>query len=326
MQVSKRIRTLQEKRRIVLDNILLATDSSDSSKVALRYALELARHYDAKIYIVRGVPMDSVQSLANDARQETQDEARSFADRYTKELRLSGMLDGVRHAVLVGEEGDKVLPTLLETLEFDLAVNGVANCEGETILLEPTIEEVIRRSQCPVLNVGSRFHSRANGEMKHILFATDFSLESLEASRYALSLAQEFQTRLTLLHVVEGFEPKLLDKKALIAKPYELWLGKLVPDEAQLWCELDLVVEFGRPGERILQVAWENHAHLIVVGARGLERLTAPGLNVRKLMCNAWCPVLTVSGALDNWNQERFWRAAAAASESQNREMVMQEI
>jgi nucleotide-binding universal stress UspA family protein len=157
----------------------------------------------------------------------------------------------------------------------------------------------------------------ADGEVTNILYATDFSAESLEASRFALSLAQEFQARLTLLHVVEGLEPTLLDERARIARPYRLWLGKLVPDEARLWCELEFAVEFGRPAERILQVAWENHADLVVVGARGLDRLTAPGLNVRKVMCNAWCPVLTVSGVLASQKQERFWRAAASASDNQ---------
>ena len=158
--------------------------------------------------------------------------------------------------------------------------------------------------------------------MKSIVFATDFSPESLEASRDALSLAQEFQARLTLLHVVEGFEPRPSDEKAYVARPYKLWLSKLVPDEARLWSELDFAVEFGRPADRILQVAWENHADLIVVGARGLDRLTSPGLNVRKVMCNAWCPVLTVSGVLESQKLERFWRAAAAASESQEQEMI----
>lgn len=150
---------------------------------------------------------------------------------------LSGTFEGVRHEILAGEEGKKALPSLLRTQKFDLAVSGVANCQGQTVRSEPTIEEVIRKWQCPLLNVGSGFHGSAEDGMKHILFATDFSPESLEASRYALLLAQEFQGRLTLMHVVEGFEPTLLDQRALIAKPYELWLGKLVPDEAQLWCD-----------------------------------------------------------------------------------------
>jgi len=321
MKAPREIGTQQEGKRLVLDNILFATDFSPASEVGLRYALALARHYQGKIYIVPAVAMDPVEAIANDTRQRAFDESRTRAMGGVAELQLSGQLDGVRHELPIGEGADTALPRMLENQEFDLAINGVGCREGQTLLLEPTVEEVIRKSQCPVLTIGSQFHDTADGELKNIVYATDFSPESLEGARYALSLAQEFQARLTLLHVVEGLEPTLLDERAQIAKPYKLWLGKLVPDEARLWCELEFAVEFGRPAERILQVAWENHADLVVVGARGLDRLTSPGLNVRKVMCNARCPVLTVSGAMDSEKQERFWRAAAAASESQEQEI-----
>ena len=324
MKLLNGIGTRKEKARLVLDNILFATDFSASSKVGLRYALALTRRYHGKIHMVPAATMDFVEAIADDARQKAFEEARSAAIRWVAELRLSGQLDGVQHEL--GEEAERALPRLIEEPVFDLAINGAGCREGQTILLEPTVEAVIQRSQCPVLTVGSHLYDSADGNLKNIVYATDFSPESLEASRYALSLAQEFQARLTLLHVVEGLEPTLLDEKAQIGKPYKLWLGKLVPDEARLWCELQFLVEFGRPAERILQVAWENHADLIVLGARGVDRLTTPGLNVRKVMCNAWCPVLTVSGALDSHKQERFWRAAAAASNSQEQELIEEAI
>ena len=326
MELLDGVSTQKERTRLVLNNILVATDFSSSSEMALKYALALARHYHAKVHIIQAVALDSVEAIASDARQRALDEERSFAISCAKKLRVSGKLDGVRHQVLVGEEGESILRTLLQNQDFDLYVNGVGNSEGHMLLLEPTVEEAIRRSQCPLLSVGSSFHASFDGELKSIVFATDFSPESLEASRYALSLAQEFQARLTLMHVVEGFEPRPSDEKAHAARPYKLWLSKLVPDEARLWSELDFAVEFGRPADRILQVAWENRADLIVVGAHGLDRLTSPGLNVRKVMCNAWCPVLTVSGVLDSEKLERFWRAADAASESQKQQMIAEVI
>ena len=326
MKLLDGIETRREKARLVLDNILFATDFSPASEVGLRYALMMARHYHAKIYMVPAAAMDFVEAIADDARQKALEEARTAAVRWVTELRRSGHLDGVRHELSVGEEAEKALPRLLEEQVFDLAINGAGCREGQTLLLEPTIEAVIQRSQCPVLTIGSHLYGPANGSLTNIVYATDFSPESLEASRYALSLAQDFQARLILLHVVEGLEPTLRDEKTPIAKPYKLWLGKLVPDEARLWCELEFLVEFGRPAERILQVAWENNADLIVFGARGLDRMGLAGLNSREVMCNTWCPVLTVSGALDSHKQERFWRAAAAASNSQEQELIEEAI
>ena len=322
MRAFERMEISEPSARLVLNNILFATDFSAASEVTLRYALALSRHYHSEIYMVPAVVMDSVEAIADDARREAFEKSRARAVNWVAKLEVSGMLDRVRHEVPTGEANEKPFSAQIASQSFDLAINGIGCREGKTVLLEPTVEQAIRNSGCPVLTIGSQFRASKNGEVKNIVYATDFSAESLEASRYALSLAQEFQARLTLLHVVEGLEPTLLDERARIAKPYKLWLRKLVPDEARLWSELDFAVEFGRPAERILQVAWENHADLVVLGARGLDRLTSPGLNVRKVLCNALSPVLTVSGALAEHKQERFWRAAAAASDAQSEEIL----
>jgi nucleotide-binding universal stress UspA family protein len=320
MRVLERTNQPEETTRLALDKILFATDSSPASEVGLRYALTLARQYHAGIYMVPAVAIDSVDAIADETRRGAMRDSRTRAIDWVAELQLSGQLDGVRHEMSTGE-GDNGPSHLLQNQAFELAINGVGRRDGQTVVMEPAVEDLVLRSECPVLTIGSQIDGAADGKIKNIVYATDFSAESLEAARYALSLAQEFQAALTLLHVIEGLEPTLLDEKARMAKPYKLWLGKLVPDEARLWCELEFAVEFGRPAERILQVAWENHADLVVVGARGLDRLTSPGRSVRKVMSNSLCPVLTVSGTLDGEQHQRFWRAASAASESQHHEV-----
>jgi nucleotide-binding universal stress UspA family protein len=314
----------RETARLVLANILFATDFSLASEVGLRYALALARHYHGKVHIVPAASMDLAQAIANDARKRALDRLGNQVSGWVAQAERSGQLNGVRYEIHAGESDEEALSRLLENPNFDLAINGVGCHEGQTVLLEPTVEQVIQRSECPVLTMSAQFKGTPDCRINSILYATDFSPESLEASRYAVSLAQEFEARLTLLHVGEELGPALPDERARIAKAYQLWLGKLVPDEARLWCELEFAVEFGRPAERILQVAWENHVDLIVLGARGLDRLTSPGQNVRKVICHAWCPVLTISGALAGHKQERFWRAAAAASESQTQEILQE--
>ena len=322
MKILDVIGTQQEKARLVFDNILFVSDFSPASEVGSRYALTLARHYHGRIYVVPAAAMDFREQVTDGARQQAIEQAESSAIRWATEMRLSGQMGGVRHELSIEEDTMKVLPRLLQEQSFDLVINGASSREGQTLLLKPTLAEAIQVSTCPLLSIGPQVYHSADGELKTIIYATDFSQESLEASRYAVSLAQEFQARLVLLHVVEGLEPTLLDERTQIAKPYKLWLEKLVPDELRLWCEVEFAVEFGRPAERILQTAWENQADLVVVGAQGLDQLTSPGLNVRKVMCNAACPVLTLSATLSNQKQKRFWKAASAASESQHRELV----
>jgi nucleotide-binding universal stress UspA family protein len=314
MQMPERIKEKPESSRLVFDNILFATDLSVASEVNLHYAITLARQYHGKIYIVPAIDMDAISAIGDSARQEALHKARTRVSDWAERGPISNQLCYVRHEIFVGQESERAVARLVEQQAFDLAVNGVAFRPGEAVVLEPTLEEAVRRTRCPVMTAGSDVQATNDGKVQTFVYGADFSPESLEASRYAISLAQEFQARLILLHVVEGAEPTMLGDRERAARPYALWLSKLVPDEARLWSELEFAVEFGRPAERILQVAWESHATLIVLGAHGLERLVTPGRNVRQVMCNSWCPVITVRGTLEGEKQERFWRAAQAAS------------
>ena len=58
MELLDGVRTQKEQTRLVLNNILFATDFSPSSEMALRYALTLARHYHAKIHIIQALARD----------------------------------------------------------------------------------------------------------------------------------------------------------------------------------------------------------------------------------------------------------------------------
>ena len=87
---------------------------------------------------------------------------------------------------------------------MDLLVIGTTGRTGlGKVLLGSVAEEAIRESSCPVLAVGPRAPSDENVHVQNILYATDFSTDSLLAAPYALSFAEKFRARLSLLHVIE---------------------------------------------------------------------------------------------------------------------------
>ena len=115
------------------------------------------------------------------------------------------MLETVPHEVTV-TEGDlwPALSEIVNKQKTDLIVMGTHGRTGVSrALLGSAAEEIFRKASCPVLTVGP--HVSRNTErrlaMKEILFATDFSPESLAALPFAVSLAQEHQSNLTLLNV-----------------------------------------------------------------------------------------------------------------------------
>jgi nucleotide-binding universal stress UspA family protein len=162
-------------------------------------------------------------------------------------------------------------------------------------------EEIFRTVTCPVLTVGPHSDSShgAGAEIREILYATDFASVSPAAADYAVSLAQEFQARLILMHVIP--EPKagdLVSASDVTTAAREL-LRKLVSEEAQAWCKPEYFVERGNPADRILEFARLRESNLIVLGVKPEEGLPGaathlPIATAHKVVSRAPCPVLTV--------------------------------
>ena len=154
---------------------------------------------------------------------------------------------------------------------------------------------VVLHVKPPVVNHSDSF--RAN--VRDILFATDFASETPAAAAYAISLAQEFQARLTMLHVVPEGKPGELVSWSDVRDSSKQLLHKLVPDEAELWRKPEYFVERGDADERILDLANVREVDVIVLGAqpeRGVPGAAThlPIATAHKVVAHAKCPVLTV--------------------------------
>ncbi len=285
---------------ISLKNILLATDFSPCSEAALPYALSVARRYGAKLYAAHVltpdvhplVPPASWESLAELVERQMESEAQ----------RLDEQLKGIPHE-LVFRAGDiwEVLSDTIEKNEIDLLVVGTHGRTGvQKLLMGSVAEEIYRQAARPVLTVGP--HVSANPEdvvdLHEILYATDFSRESLAALPYAVSLAQEHQAQLDLLYVLERADASIKDAE-LSAVSLLHRLHVLVPPEAELWCHPKYFMKYGAPADQILELATMWRADLIVLGVRRgtgpiLAATHVPMGTAHKVVSQAKCPVLTV--------------------------------
>ncbi len=299
---------------ISLKNILLATDFSEASAAALPYAAAIGRRYGSQLHVVHMLsPAYIIPSVPDSPVTPDSIHEAAHADAQQQMDALAASLKNLAHHTYVGEgEVWDGLSEIIRTQEIDLVIVGTHGRSGVgKLLLGSKAEEILRQAPCPVLTVGPKVSGRAKlpalaAEAKEIapveiavrqiVYATDFSPESLAAAPFATSLAQEFQARLTLLHVIEKFTDK--DRRP---KPLELMLQrleKLVPEEARLWCSPRPSVQFGPPAECILQEALTSRADLIVLGVRAAAgHLGAathlPWTTAHKVIANAHCPVLT---------------------------------
>lgn len=295
--------TVSAPPRIKLQNILFATDFSPSAQTILSHALDVARRYGAMLYTVHMLP----QMMFVDAPQPDPEQIRLAAERGLFGLMNSAALKDVKHRELI-EEGEipEVISKLVRKHDIDLIVIGTGGRQGlGKLLLGSVAEDIFRHAECPVLTVGphaTRWES--DGNLRHILFATDFGPESMHGLPYAVSLAEENRARLTLLHVARepGIalpEPEpgampVVDPSEVTAST-EKQLRRLISEGTQLWHEPAYMVQFGSPAETIVRIAAPT-VDLIVLGVKRPTVLTkhlSEGV-AYKVVCYAPCPVLSV--------------------------------
>jgi nucleotide-binding universal stress UspA family protein len=161
-------------------------------------------------------------------------------------------------------------------------------------LLGSIAEEAMRESRCPVLTVGPQSHRAEDIEFRQILYATDFSADSLVALPYVFAFAKNYGSRLILVHGFEG----LTESPYLHRQMAKVRLRELVFNQADFVAEPEIIVEMGSPAEVVLKAAHDVTADLIIIGAHGaggLPRVASHfGSIAHKIVCRAVCPVLTV--------------------------------
>jgi len=272
------VHAVEAGKRIALKNVLFATDFSPCSNAALAYALSVARRYGAALHAAHVMPTKA--QMLSMAPENWPAVAEEIDKRTQADIeQLEKQFQGLPHDVLTprGKVAD-ALAQIIEGREIDLLVLGTHGRSGVgKLFLGSVAEEIFRRAACPVLSVGPNVSCNPDGEIQfqHIVFATDFSEDSLAALPYAVSLAEEDQAQLALLYVVEQPAAGIADLEEFKASLMRR-LQELVPPEAEPWCHAECLLEFGQqfapPAERILEIAGDQAADLIVLGVRPVQR------------------------------------------------------
>lgn len=291
------MKTLETKSQIALKNILFATDLDVSASLALPFAVALAVRCGAKLYAAHVIPQEAYAFAQPESVERILKEAQDYAA-----YALSQLINPLRHRgqcceALVGN-GDvaEVLREFAQNHAADLAVVGTSSRAGfGKVLLGSTAEEIIRGAPCPVLTVGPHVMVAASAGVQSIVCAADFSPASFRAAEFAFSLAHEYQAHLTLVHVVEGV---LRKSPHLAIQLTEKRLREMIPPEPELVYEPEVIVEIGPVADRILGVAKDASADIIVMGVRGARAFAQTashfGSIAHRVVSLAACPVLTV--------------------------------
>jgi nucleotide-binding universal stress UspA family protein len=288
------------------ERILCPLDFSEFSLRAYDYAQSLARHYEAKLFVGHVLsPLYTAYPTYDfpETAQALYQDLRVHAERQLQDFVKARTPNGfpIETAVCEGQVTESIL-TFAASHQVDLIVIGTHGRHGfDHFLLGSVTEKVLRKARCPVLTVHKPAHdfvAPANGgepvHLRKIVFATDFSRHADQALGYALSLAQEYEAELTLLHVLEDIPPSW--DLSTVSADVVARLEKPVPPEAREWCAIKSRLRVGRPYQEIVRYTLESGADLVILGVRGRHALDLAlfGSTTHRVIQQAPCPVLAV--------------------------------
>jgi nucleotide-binding universal stress UspA family protein len=288
--------------RIVFQHILCPVELSPESDGALRYGIALARAYNAKLFVINCVDKYTVGSPSQ--RQHIK-EVLDTAVR--KHLRLPAPDDFVWEVRLVDGDPKTAIPQAAAELRIDLIAMRSRRRPVAAALLGSTAESICRTAPCPVMithPVEQDWAGITTNEidLRRVLVAYDFSSDSELALSYGLSLAQEYQAEVHMLHVLPARSVKPAAPEIAFLPPgADNGFGEAasrlqgsVPKEARVWCEVKQAVREGQPYREVLSYADEQDIDLICMGASGtgFGMRALFGSNSDRVLRQAPCPVL----------------------------------
>ena len=286
---------------INLEKILCPVDFSAVSDDAVDYAATLAKLYEASVHLLHvvspifptfGSIKINTSHLTHSARVAATDQLYALRKRLKHEDVITEFV------VRVGKVYEEI-KTAIEAFKPDLLVIGTHGRRGiDRWFMGSTAQQLLRHSPVPIVTIsaGGR-RSRSRHPFRKILVTTDFSEGTPEALSFAFSLAQENQSKITLLHVINDAAVDLsvkYRKKVLSASQRQL--EDLVPAGARDWSKVLTRIETGTPYKEILKILKANKMDLLVMNIHGkgmLDRVLI-GSTAERVVRGAQCPVMLI--------------------------------
>ena len=201
--------------------------------------------------------------------------------------------------VRVGDVHDEI-KRAIDVLKPNLVVLGTHGRRGvERWFMGSTTERLLRHSPVPLLTISGNNNAAAAEEprFKRILVTTDFSEGTADALAYAFAMAQENESRVTLLHVIHDVAADLSGKyRDPLTKGIQSELEELVPAEAKDWCDVVTKVVTGMPYRIILRTLEDEKVDLLVMNIHGKGMLDRAllGSTAERVVRAARCPVMLI--------------------------------
>jgi len=285
----------------LFSEIVVGTDFSKPAKRALQTAEAIALAFKGSLTVVNSTPLLTPTLGMEVILPEVMEAGISDARRRLASVLSRDGADSVHPDLVVSYQGatDLIIETA-KSRHADLIAVGSHSATGlERVALGSVAETILREAECPVLIAGPRCRETTH-PFRSILFATDLDATGLRAAQYATSLAGQFRSRLTLLHVLEHKDKVSVSERITRESDCLKRLTELIPSHLTEVERPQTKLAYGTASEEILAEAERVNASLIVIGVGRhtgvIDHL--PWNTVCRVVREARCPILGIRGHL----------------------------
>jgi len=202
---------------INIKTILCPVDFFPASDAAVNYAAGLAARYDAAVHLLHVVT--PVAAGTYEYAIDTTDIMRSIQKRSMDEI--NELLARIKRTGIAAQSELRVgdvyqeIKAAIDDLSPDLIVMGTHGRRGvERWFLGSTTEKLLRHTPVPLVTISAASEKSWNEpRFRKILVTTDFSDGTPDALSYAFSVAQENESLVVLLHVIQDMSADDLSGK-----------------------------------------------------------------------------------------------------------------
>ncbi len=284
--------------------LLCPLDFSDLSDLALKYAAAGAKAFNATLVVFHAQrfslpPYFTSGQVAELTRQHRleQERARQFLRFHVRKI-LGAQAEAlaIKFELADAHPTDAILAAA-QRHRADLILIGTHGRGGaKRMWLGSVVENVARQAGVPLFVVRQKQHEfiapsgpQPVPALRTILCPVNFSPAARLALDHAASLAQQFNARLVAACILEPGGSRGL---AEARRELSAWHGRT----GVAHCETELFARKGRAGERVVALAVETRADLLVLGAQHRDpwRLWRWGDTTEFVLRHAPVPVLLV--------------------------------
>ncbi|HEY7534874.1 MAG TPA: universal stress protein [Thermodesulfobacteriota bacterium] len=291
-----------------INKILWASDGSKESEIALKYVELLASKFSSEIVGISVIQPIDIERLKvpSEVKKELFSIQASLEkkeyDRINKALKQLVLKNSKWHISVETGTPYKEILRLAEEEKVDLIAMGKRGLGlKDRILLGSNTNKVLRMSKVPVLAV--RWKEGDKTDIKKILVASDLSELTSISLDFAAELADRFNSKIFILHVLELHHTYEVSTSRIIEELRILALKELksysdkIPQEKTKGIKIqEMVTLYMRAWFGIISFAEENNIDLIIItshGRKGLARFIL-GSTAEKVISESPCPVLAI--------------------------------